>query len=266
MKMKRPTNTKSNAARIAAASALITVALGNGGPASAADIYVLSAAAMQSVFKEIAGDFQRTTGHKLSIRYATMGSVTERIRRGEHPGLVIGSTQSITSLVQEGKIRADSQVTICKTGVGVVVPAGTPRFEIASADDLKRALRSARIIVYADPAGGGAAGIHIARVIESLGLADELKAKTKFGAGGDITEVTLAEGSGALGMTQISEIVGKMGADFVGPLPGELQNYTGVTAAIPTDLGPSEAVASFIRYLQGPKAVAVIKAKGMEVD
>jgi molybdate transport system substrate-binding protein len=266
MTMKRPRYAKSIVVRIAAASALLAAALGNGGSVSAADINVLSAAAMQSVFKEIAGDFQRTTGHRLVIRYATMGSITERLRRGEDPDLVIGSTQSITSLVQEGQIRADSQVTICKTGVGMVVPAGTPKFEIASVDDFKRALRGARTVVYADPAGGGAAGIHIARLIETLGLADELRAKTKFGAGGDVTEVTLAEGSGALGLTQISEIVGKTGADFVGPLPGELQNYTGVTAGTPSGHLPSRPVASFLRYLQGPKAVAVIKAKGMEVD
>jgi len=265
--MTRPTQAKSIAARTVAASVLLAASLGNGGPASAADINVLSAAAMQSVFKEIVGDFQRTTGHRLVIRYATMGSITERLRRGEDPDLVIGSTQSISTLVQEGKISRDSQVAICKTGVGMVVPAGTPKFEIASVDDFKRALRGARTIVYADPAGGGAAGIHVARVIESLGLADELKAKTKFGAGGDVTEVTLAEGSGALGLTQISEIAGKRGADFVGPLPGELQNYTGVTAGIPSDHDiPSRPVASFLRYLQGPKAVAVIKAKGMEVD
>ena len=265
--MKYPTNAKSIIARIAVACAVLTASPSSRGPAAAADLNLLSAAAMQSVFKEIAGDFQRTTGHRLVIRYATMGSITERLRRGEDPDLVIGSTQSITSLVQEGKISPDSQVPICKTGVGMVVPAGTPKFEIASVDDFKRALRGAKTIVYADPAGGGAAGIHVARVIERLGLAEELKGKTKLGAGGDITEVTLAEGSGALGITQISEIVGKRGADFVGPLPGELQNYTGVTAGIPSDHDlPSRSVASFLRYLQGPKAVAVIKAKGMEVD
>src|SRR5262245_55765140 len=161
MTMKRPTNAKSIATCTAAASALAAALLASYGPASAADINLLSAAAMQSVFKEIAGDFQRTTGHRLVIRYDTMGSITERMRRGEHPDLVIGSTQSITTLVQEGKVRPDSQVTICKTGIGVVSPAGTPKFEIASIDDFKRALRSARVIVYANPAGGGAAGIHI---------------------------------------------------------------------------------------------------------
>ena len=85
--------------------------------------------------------------------------------------------------------------------------------------------------MYADPSGGAAAGIHVAKVIDQFGIAADLAPKTRFGRGGDITEVTLAQGPGALGLTQISEMVGKPGAEFVGPLPEGLQNYTGITAA-----------------------------------
>ena len=263
--MERKAFARSLAALIAASSAFIAGLFGIGGPAHA-EIQLLSAAAMQSVFKEIIGDFERTTGHRLAIRYATMGAITERVLAGETADLVISSTQSISTLVKEGRIQAGSQLAVCKTGVGIVVPSGTPNPRIRSIEDLKRALLDARIVLYANPAGGGAAGIHIASFIEKLGIAEQLKLKTKFGAGGDVTEVTLAEGGGALGMTQISEIVGKSGADFVGPLPDELQNYTGVTAGIPINAKSSEAVKSFMTFLQSPTATAVIKAKGMEVD
>jgi molybdate transport system substrate-binding protein len=232
--------------------------------ARAADIHLLSAAAMQSVLKDITGDFERASGHRLVITYATMGAITQRLLGGESADLVIGSTPSVASLVGKGKLRADSQLTICKVGVGVVVPAGNPKFRIASVEDFKRALLDAPVVVYADPAGGGAAGIHVARVIEKLGLAEQLKSKTRFGAGGDVTEVTLTIGGGALGMTQISEIVEKRDADFVGPLPAELQNYTGVSLGIPTNANKSEAVAAFIDFLNGPIAIASMTAKGME--
>jgi molybdate transport system substrate-binding protein len=95
-----------------------------------------------------------------------------------------------------------------------------------SVDDFSRALFSARTFIYADPSRGGAAGIHIARVIQDLGIAEQLKPKIKFGAGGDITEVTITQGEGALGMTQVSEIVGKPGAVFAGPLAEKIQNYS----------------------------------------
>jgi molybdate transport system substrate-binding protein len=156
-------------------------------------------------------------------------------------------------------------VTISKTGVGMVVAEGDPKPQIASVEDFKRALLAAQVIVYADPAGGGAAGIHIARLIEKLGISEQIKPKTKLGAGGDVTEVTLAQGSGALGMTQVSEIVGKPGAQFV-MLPEALQNYTGFTVGTPTGARQSEAVDAFIAFLKTPAAVAVMKAKGMQVD
>ena len=104
--------------------------------------------------------------------------------------------------------------------------------------------------------GGGAAGIHIARVIEKLGISEQLKPKTRFGAGGDITEVVVALGDGALGMTQVSDIVGKPDAELV-PMPEELQNYTGVSVGIPAKVSPSEAAASFVAFLKTPAAAAV---------
>jgi len=233
-------------------------------PATAHDIQVLSAAAMQTVLKEVAADFERASSHRLVISYATMGAIGERVAKGEKPQLVIGSSASMARLVADGKIDAASTRAIARVGVGLMVPAGDPRLEVRSVDDLKRALLAAKTIVYANPARGGAAGIHVAKVIERLGLADELKAKTRYGAGGDVTEVTLAQGPGTLGLTQISEIVGKPSAWFAGPLPDELQNYTGVTAGVPAGVPGSPAVSAFVEFLTGPVVAAALRQHGME--
>jgi molybdate transport system substrate-binding protein len=237
-----------------------------GSQAGAAEIRVLSAAAMQSVFKGIAGEFERTSGHTLIITYATMGAITQRVLNGETADFIIGSGPSISTLVKEGKLRPESQFTICKVGVGLVVPSGTRKPTLTSTTDLKNALLGARAVIYADPAGGGAAGIHVARVIEHLGVAGQLKPITKFGAGGDVTEVTLASGPGALGLTQISEIVNKAGAEFVGPLPEELQNYTVVAAGVPINTTETDAVAAFVDFLKSPRAVAAMNVSGMQLD
>jgi molybdate transport system substrate-binding protein len=103
-------------------------------------------------------------------------------------------------------------------------------------------------------------------VINQLGIAEQVRSKTRFGAGGDVTEVTLAQGAGAFGMTQISEIVNKPGAEYVGPFPEAVQNYTGVTIGVPAGATPSEATLAFIRFLRTPAAIAAIKARGMQVD
>jgi len=153
------------------------------GNSHAAEIRVLSAAAMQSVLKQIVGEYERASGDKLIIDYATMGAINDRVLKGETPDLVIGSSQSISNLVKEGRIDEKSQLMICRVGIGAVVPVGNAKPLIGSSEDLKRALIQARVIVYAEPARGGAAGVNIARVIEKLGLADQMKAKTRYGAG-----------------------------------------------------------------------------------
>jgi molybdate transport system substrate-binding protein len=230
--------------------------------AHAAEIRVLSAAAMQSAFKEIKDDFQRTTGYRLVIHYGTVGAVNEWIMGGEEADLVIGSAQSMSSLVYQGKIQADSQTAICQTGIGVVTAAGI-ELGVNSVEDLKRALLAAKAIVYADPARGGAAGIHVAKVIEQLGLTEQLKPKLRLAAGGDITEVTLSLGPTAIGITQISEIVDKPAAELAGPLPEELQNYTVFVAGMPANTPQSKGATALLKFLRSPKVVAVIRAKGM---
>src|SRR5256885_12888386 len=219
---------------------------------------------MQTVFKDAAAEFERASGHKLVFDYRTMGAITERVLKGDSAELVIGSTASLMRLVAEGKIDPRSTVDIAKVGVGLIVPAGDPKPRLESVDDLRRALLGAKRVVYADPAGGGAAGIHVAKLIERLGIADEVRPRTKYGAGGDVAEVTMAQGAGTLGLTQISEIVGKPGADFVGPLPETLQNYTGVAAGIPVASTQPAAAAELIIFLKGPAVAAAMKRPGMQ--
>jgi molybdate transport system substrate-binding protein len=250
----------------ATAFAALLIAGCGAGETRAAEVRLLSAAAMQSVFKNVAGAFERTSGHMLVISYGTIGAIAQRVQGGESADVVIGSSLSMPPLVKDGKIDGASLVTVCTTGIGMVVPAPDAVPPLTSADDFIAAVTSAKVVVYADPVRGGAAGVHIGRVLQRLGVADKLKAQITLAAGGDVYEVTLAQGSGALGMTQVSEIVGKPGGTFVGPLPDGLQNYTVFVAGVPTGAAPSQAVRAFIDFLASPTAVAAIKASGMQIE
>jgi molybdate transport system substrate-binding protein len=252
-------------ARVAALAVLSIAAYGLD-PAGAGEVRLLSAAAMQSVFKNVVGEFERTAGHRLVISYGTIGGIAQRVQGGESADLIIGSSLSMPGLVKDGKIDAASLVTICTTGIGLVVPRGDAVPPLVSADDFIAAATAAKVVIYADPVRGGAAGVHIARVLRQLGIADRLKSQITLAAGGDVTEVTLAQGSGALGMTQVSEIVGKPAAAFVGPLPDGLQNYTVFVAGVPVGAGASDAVRSLVAFLKGPTVVAPIKANDMQVE
>jgi len=235
------------------------------GPAMGADLRILSAASMQSVLKDIGPEFEQASGHRLVIQFDTMGSIHQRVMGGEAPDFVIGSGASIATLVRERRIEPGSEMSFARTGVGLAVPSADAAPPLASPDDFRHALEGAKQVVYADPARGGAAGIHVARVIESMGLKAEVGAKTHLGAGGDIAEVVAAQGPGTVGLTQISEIVGKPYVRYVGPLPASLQNYTVFAAGRPAGHASSEALDAFIAFLRSPRAVAAMKANGMEI-
>jgi molybdate transport system substrate-binding protein len=252
-------------ARNGLTAAILAIAVVATDAAQADELRLLSAASMQTVFKEIIGDFERGSGHKVSLRYSTMGAITGRVAGGEQADLVISSPASISSLVSQGKIDPATTVTIAKTGVAGVVPAGDPLPSIASEEDFKRALLDARVIVYANPAGGGAAGIHIGKLIERFGLADALRPKTRLAAGGDVFEVAMAQGRGALGLTQMSEVAGKPGGQIV-VIPEAFQNYTGFVAALPAGMKESPAAKAFIEFLKTPSAAAVMRDKGMQAN
>jgi ABC-type molybdate transport system substrate-binding protein len=64
-------------------AAAIFVLIGSQDSLNAGDLRLLSAASIQEVFKEVLGDFEQASGHKIILQYATMGAITDRIRGGE---------------------------------------------------------------------------------------------------------------------------------------------------------------------------------------
>ena len=131
--------------------------------AEAAELKVLSATAMQTVMEDLGPKFERATGHKLAITFATLGGVVKRVQDGETADVVVIPQQGIDTLVKDGKAPAGKVTVLARSGIVVAVRKGAPKPDISSPDALKRTLLAAKSIAYVDPASGGASGIHFAR-------------------------------------------------------------------------------------------------------
>jgi molybdate transport system substrate-binding protein len=231
--------------------------------AEAAEIKVLSVFPFQVVMEDLGPKFERATGQKLAITFATLGGVVKRVQDGETADLVVIPRQGIDSLVKDGKADAGNVTIVARSCIGVAVRKGASRPDISSAEALKRTLLAAKSITYSNPAAGGASGIHFAKVLDRLGIANEMKPKTILAKPGDETGVLVANGKAEIGVLQLQVLMPVAGIEIVGPLPGDLQDTIVFAAAIMDGTKNVEAKA-LVDFLRTPESAKVIKAKGME--
>ena len=242
------------------------IALAASTASDAAEIKVLTSRAMNHVLTELAGAFERTSEHKIAIILAPPAEIGRRIISGEIVDVAMTASSNIGHLVQQGKIAPDSTLPLARVGIGVAVRAGSAKPDIASVEAFKRALLAARSIVYTDPAVGGASGIHFEKILDRLGIAKEIKAKSILNARAATTPSAeiVARGEAELGIQLISEIVSVPGAELLGPLPAELQATSVISAGIVTTASEPDAARVLLKFLTSPAAAVVIKASGME--
>ena len=246
------------------ASAGFGFLLSIGNAAESAEIKLLCANGMQTVIEDLAPKFESATGHKLVIVFATGGATVKRAGGGEPADVVIAPHRGIDGLVKDGKVSADAVTALASTGISVAIRKGASKPDISSPDALKRVLLAAKSITYLNPADGGASGIHFAKALDRLGIANEMKSKTVFAPKAGAVGALVASGEAEIGVIQYQLLFLVPGIEIVGPLPGDLQDTTVFSGAIMSGARDREASRALITFLRSPEAAGVIKAKGME--
>jgi molybdate transport system substrate-binding protein len=231
------------------------------GPARADEIKVMASVALKSTMDDLAAKFESTGGGKVTVVYGLAAQLKQRIADGEADDVAVLIRPMMEDLLKQGKLASGSIVNVGGTPVAIAIRTGAPKPDISTVDALKHTLIAAKSISYADPAKGGASGVYFAKVVDQLGLTNELKAKTILVPGAQAPEL-VAKGEAELGVAQGSEIVSVAGAEILGPLPGNLGSVTLFTAGIATASKAPDAAKAFIRFITGPDAAPVLKAQG----
>jgi len=241
--------------------AAAVMAAGMPGAAAAAEIKVLTAGAFKQVLLALVPEFEKQTGHKVTLANDTVGALTKRIEGGEAFDLAVLTPAAVNELANKGKIAAGSRVNLARVGVGVVVREGAPKPDISSVDAFKRALLDAKSVAYVEQGG---TGIYLKALLVRLGIADALKDRVKALPPENPAAHAVANGEAEIGMTQISEILPYAGAELVGPFPSEIQLTTTFATAVGAAAQQPEAAKALIKFLTAPAAAAVFKAKGLD--
>jgi molybdate transport system substrate-binding protein len=230
---------------------------------SAAEIQVYSAGAVEPGLLELLPAWTRETGHVARLTVAVPAVLRQRVEAGETPDVLIAPRLVIDALVQAGKINREGRAPVGRVGVALVVRRGAPVPDISTTERFKQAILDADSLVY----NRASTGTYFERVLDRLGIADAVKAKTVRPPDGAAVMEHLLRGTGReVGIGPITEIRAyeSKGIEIVGPLPADIQNYTVYVAGILTGARSPDVSAAFIRFITRPAAVATFTSTGME--
>jgi molybdate transport system substrate-binding protein len=243
------------AAGIAFGSALVVLGIIN---VQAAELRVLAGGGIAGPLKEIAAQFENATGHKLVIRFGTTPELIAMATGGPFD-LGIVPTDVMKNANARAQFAEGEMPTVARVGLAVAVRAGAPRPNISTPEALKQTLLKARAIASI-PAS--ATGTQLAAVYEVLGIADEIKAKTKVQPNPAQIIDAVARGEADLAVFLLNVLTDPR-LDVVGPFPAAVQREVVYTTALCVAAKEPQLAQAFVAYLLSPAASAIIKANGM---
>ncbi len=228
-------------------------------PARAAEVSVMSGAAIEAGLVVAAEAFRRETGNTLKITFATTPEMRRRVGGGETPDIVIAPPTLLDELTQSGRVDGAARVPVGRVGVGIAIRKGGPRPDVSTTDALRRAILDADSVVF----NRASSGLYVEQLLARLGLAEQIAEKIKRYGGTDMVE-PLAHGTGReFGFMPVAEILHMRdhGIELVAPLPADVQHYTSYAAA---PASASNAARDFIRFLATPAAKKIFVSAGIE--
>jgi len=225
----------------------------------AAELKVIAGGSMTALLNQLTPAFEQASGHKLSIRFDSTPNIVARINSGAPFDVVVVPVDVFKDAAAKARFAPGPTTDIARVGYGVAIKAGAAKPDISTPDALKKTLLAAQSIAFV-PAS--AAGGYVTKVFERLGIADEMKAKTRVQPGPPQIAPAVAKGEAELGVFLTNVLVAP-GVELAGPFPAELQQELVFTSAVAADTKEGTAAKALIDYLKSPAATATIKAGGM---
>jgi len=221
-------------------------------------VTLLSGGAMRPLLTEAVPLFERASATKVDLRFALTSVLAKEIAAGAEFDIALLPRGELDALVQTGSIAAGTPTDITRSAVGLCVRAGARKPDIGTVAALKRTLLEAGSLGYSD----GPSGAYVADLLVRLGIAEEMKPKTRL-TSAPVAEL-VASGEAEIGIQQIVAILPVNGAELVAPLPGELQNIIIYAAGISARAADAASARAFIGFLATPQVARIIRDKGME--
>jgi molybdate transport system substrate-binding protein len=203
-------------------------------------------------------DFERNTGHKVTIEFLNIAGTRGRINAGEPFDIAVVSPKAVDELEQQGKLVKGASLNMGRTGLALVGHKGLARPDIGSAESFKRTLLNARLVSHS---ATGESGIGFLKVLDKLGIAAEMKPRIRSSS--NMASV-VESGEAEIGITGVGAGLTYTHLEYIGPLPAAIQEYVYMAAGISSNAKAGDAARSLLQYLGDPAVVRTMSDKGLE--
>ena len=213
---------------------------------------ILSGGAAQGLVKSLAADFKSQTGYEIAGEFGAVGVMADRLRKGAAADIVILTAALLAKLAEEKLIVAATIADVGLVETALAVRTDDSRADVRDAADLRRTLLESDAIFVPDTKAS-TAGIHVANVLQKLGVADEVADRLRIFPNGAtaMRELAASRARHPIGCTQSTEIISTEGVTLSGSLPPGCELATTYTAGVTAAAAHPQQARDLIALLTG---------------
>ncbi len=238
----------------------IALLVGGTAPLAAKEYRLYAAAGIKLPLIELSQAYQVATGNSILNDFDTAGAAEKKFLADPNASILITTKPRIDKAIAAKLLTNGVAVHLVDTAAGIA-SSQTNKPTIRNGNELKTALLNARKIAFSDPARGATVGLHFVKVINELGIANEVMAKAVIARDGLETMRLILDKSVDIGITQMSEVVQADRNTLVGPFPQEFALISNYTLWYKTN--QDAGLASFIELLTSARASETFAQHGL---
>lgn len=227
-----------------------------------AALKVLGAGPVKRGITQLAAQFEKSSGHRVSVEFTGAPTVRDRVLAGESVDVAVVPQSVMEEFIAQGKVIAESRATLGRSRMGLAIRKGAMVPDLATVESFKRAIAAADAVVV----NVASSGNYVTKLLEKLGFAAGKAVKQADTV--KVMDHVAASAQNLLGagqLPEIRELIDKgVAIALAGPLPDDLQSITAYDAAV-AGAGANAAVAAeFTKFLATPAARAAMAATGID--
>ena len=244
--------------------ACVALAVSAALPAQADDLVIFSAAAVRPGLIAVPPLVEKASGDRVTVSFGNATAISNKVAGGERVDVVILPPKQIDELTRKGLLLEAGRGDLGVVRLGIAMRAGSAKTPVATSDALKQALLSAPSFGMPDPAGGSTSALYLVKLLQQLGITEQMKARTKYFPDGTKALQAIAKGELALTIVPVTSIHATPGVELLGPLPEALQLKTVYAAALAKAAPSPPAAERLLKTLKSPEVAALLRSKGID--